>query len=156
MNSCAINSLRRSLLFAAYLALALVFLFGVPTVFGQSETKNKKLIYYGWGSPDTQYVRERWMQMEEMPFDGVGIVVPVDRRAWAAGKRDTGNQLGWQVVGEREFRVDDFRDAIQDLKTARWRKFSDNFLPVAVSVSQASILNWFDDSRWRTVASNFA
>ena len=156
MNSPAIKFFRRPLLLAVHLALAVLFLLGVPRGFAQPETKNKKLVYYGWGSPDSQYVRERWIQMEEMPFDGVGIVVPVDRRAWAAGKRDTGNQLGWQVVGEREFRVGDFREAIQDLKAARWRKFSDNFLPVAVSVSQAAGLNWFDDSRWRTVASNFA
>jgi hypothetical protein len=156
MNSRAINFPRYCLLSATHLALAVLLLFVVPRVFAQSETKSKKLIYYGWGSPDTRYVRERWMQMEEMPFDGVGIVVPVDRGAWAAGKRDTGNQLGWQVGSEREFRLDDFPDAIQDLKTARWRKFSDNFLPVAVSVSQAAGLNWFDDARWRTVASNFA
>jgi hypothetical protein len=157
MNWSAMNFRKCSVLLASHLALTVFLMFvGLSRVLAQPEIKNKKLIYYGWGSPDTRYVREQWIQMEEMPFDGVGIVVPVDRRAWAGGKRDTGNQLGWQVVGEREFRVDDFRDAIQDLKTAKWRKFSDNFLPVAVSVSQSAGLNWFDDARWRTVVNNFS
>jgi hypothetical protein len=117
----------------------------------------KKLIYYGWGSPDTQYVRDHWRQMEEMPFDGVGIVVPIDLRAWQQGQRNTRNQFGWQVMGKRPFRVEEFREAIEDLKVAKWRKFTDNFLPVALSAEMSAAgLNWFDDGRWRTVANNFA
>src|SRR6266581_7646529 len=63
----------------------------------------KKLIYYGWGIPDTQYVRDHWSQMEAMPFDGVGIVVAIDRQAWQRGERSTENELGWQVMGPRAF-----------------------------------------------------
>lgn len=120
------------------------------------ESKGKKLIYHGWGSPDTLYIREHWSQMEKMPFDGVSIVVPVDHRAWQKGKRHTGNQLAWQIMGKRAFRVEDFRDAIADLKTAKWRTFTDNFLPVILSAEQSTIgLNWFDDARWRIVTNNF-
>jgi hypothetical protein len=128
-----------------------------PTVvISQPESKAKKLVYYGWGSPDTIYVREHWNQMEEMPFDGVGIIVPVDRRAWQQGKRNTHNQLAWQIMGKKTFRVEDFREAIADLKTPKWSKFTDNFLPVILSAEQSTIgLNWFDDARWRTVANNF-
>jgi hypothetical protein len=128
-----------------------------PTaVISASESKAKKLLYFGWGSPNTYYVRDHWQQMEEMPFDGVGIVVPVDRRAWQGGKRGTGNQLGWQIMGKRAFRTEDFRAAAEDLKAAKWSKFSDNFLPVILSAAQsATKLNWFDDSRWRIIANNF-
>jgi hypothetical protein len=120
------------------------------------QTKAKKLVYYGWGSPDTLYVRDHWREMEEMPFDGVGFVVPVDRRAWQHGKRDTHNQLAWQIMGKRAFRVEDFRDAIDDLMTPKWRKFTDNFLPVILSAEQSAIgLNWFDDARWQVVTNNF-
>jgi hypothetical protein len=128
-----------------------------PTaVISAPESKAKKLIYYGWGSPDALYVREHWREMEEMPFDGVGIVVPVDRRAWQQGKRDTHNQLAWQIMGKKTFRVEDFRDAIGDLKAANWRKFTDNFLPVILSAEQSTLgLNWFDDGRWRIVTNNF-
>jgi hypothetical protein len=94
--------------------------------------------------------------MEEMPFDGVGIVVPVDRRTWQQGKRGTHNQLAWQVMGKRAFRAQDFREAIADLKAPKWRTFTDNFLPIILSAEQSTIgLNWFDDARWRIVANNF-
>jgi hypothetical protein len=116
----------------------------------------KKLIYYGWGVPDTQYVRDHWREMEQMPFDGTGIVVGVDRPAWQRGKTDTGNQLGWLVMGRRTFLVEEFRQSIADLKAARWRRFSDNFLPVALSSGSAADLNWFNEARWRGIAENFA
>jgi hypothetical protein len=128
-----------------------------PTaVISAPESKAKKLIYYGWGSPDALYVREHWREMEEMPFDGVGIVVPVDRRAWQQGKRGTHNQLAWQIMGKKTFRVEDFREAIADLRTPKWGKFTDNFLSVILSAEQSTIgLNWFDNERWRIVANNF-
>jgi len=116
----------------------------------------KKLIYYGWGVRDTQYVRDHWQEMEQMPFDGTGIVVVVDRQAWRQGKTDTSNQLGWLVMGSRAFRVEEFREAIADLRAAKWRRFTDNFLPVALSNSgPASGLNWFDEARWRAITENF-
>lgn len=121
------------------------------------EAGAKKLIYYGWGVRDTQYVRDHWHQMEEMPFDGMGIVVAVDRQAWQQGGNTTGNQLGWQVMGRRSFRVEEFHEAIADLKAASWHTFTDNFLPVALSAAQsADGLNWFDEQRWPIVVNNFA
>ncbi len=120
------------------------------------EARAKKLIYYGWGSRDTQYVRSHWRQMEELPFDGVGIMVAVDRQAWRQGETSTKNQLGWGVMGRRAFRIEEFREAIADLKAAQWRKFTHNFLPVALSASDsAGGLNWFDEERWRIVVNNF-
>jgi hypothetical protein len=126
--------------------------------FGQAYAQNsatRKLIYYGWGSPDSQYVRDHWPQMEEMPFDGVGIKVAVDRQAWQQGKKGTDNQLGWQVMGQKGFQIDGFRAAIADLKAARWKTLTDNFLPVALSPRYAARLNWFDDRRWHIVLHNF-
>ena len=117
----------------------------------------KKLIYFGWGNPETQYVREHWRDMEKMPFDGTGIIVAVDRQAWQQGKRDTGNQLGWQMMGKRAFQVEEFRDAIADLAAAQWQTMTDNFLPIMLSGQQSAAgLHWFDDERWRIIANNFA
>ena len=45
----------------------------------------------------------------------------------------TDNQLGWQVMTKRLVRIEEFREAITDLKAAKWRAFIDNFLPVALS-----------------------
>jgi hypothetical protein len=94
--------------------------------------------------------------MEAMPFDGVGIVVAVDRQAWLRGVKATRNQLGWQVMGRRPFDIEQFRSAIRDLKAAKWRTFTENLLPIALSASQsANGLNWFDGARWDIVVNNF-
>lgn len=115
----------------------------------------KKLIYYGWGVRDTQYVRDHWQEMEKMPFDGMGIVVAVDREAWRQGKRDS-NRLGGLVMGNRRFTFEEFAPAIADLQIAKWKRFTDNFLPVVLSSDpSAKDLGWFDDARWETVAANF-
>jgi hypothetical protein len=138
--------------------LVFLTLFAFGQAQGQTSAPSaKKLIYYGWGSSDRQHVREHWRDMESMPFDGVGIMVAVDRQAWPQGKRDTGNQLGWQVMGRRTFQMEEFRVVIADLKSAQWQTMTDNFLPVALSAEQSAAgLSWFDDERWRTIANNFA
>jgi hypothetical protein len=128
-------------------------MFGSSLVLG---AQTKKLIQYGWGAPDTQYIRDHWRSMEELPFDGVGIVVAIDREAWRNGETSTVNQLGWQVMGAKEFRVQEFRDAIADLQAARWRTCTDNFLLVALSAAQsAADLDWLDNERWGIIARNF-
>jgi hypothetical protein len=115
----------------------------------------KKLIYYGWGIRDTQYIREHWHEMEQIPFDGTGMIVAIDRQGWQQGRQATDNQLGWQVMGKRLFQIEAFREAITDLKAAKWRAFTDNFLPVALSSGYTAQLNWFDDERWRVIVNNF-
>src|SRR5215813_7284026 len=96
-------------------AALLFFLFSLWPFSGWAqEIGDKKLIYYGWGIPDSQYVREHWREMEKMPFNGTGIIVAVDRQSWQQGKKGTDNQLGWQVMGKRVFSSDDFREAGAD------------------------------------------
>ncbi|MBZ0160459.1 hypothetical protein [Candidatus Methylomirabilis sp.] len=122
---------------------------------GPDEGGSKKLIYYGWGVRDTQYVRDHWQAMEEMPFDGTGISIAIDRSKPTTGNGATENLVSWQVMGRRSFRVEEFRRAISDLQTAKWRRFTDNFLPIALSASgSAAGLNWFDEERWRIIANN--
>jgi hypothetical protein len=137
----------------------MTLVFAVTLLPGDSlgqENAAKRLIYYGWSARDTQYVRDHWREMEEMPFDGIGITIAIDRSRPTTGNGATENLLGWQVMGRRSFRVEEFREAITDLRVAKWRRFTDNFLPVALSASgSAAGLNWFDDERWRVVTKNF-
>ena len=136
-----------------YVALILIS----PQVTGFANGSiDKKVIYYGWGLPDTQYVRDNWRQMEEMPLDGLGILVAINRAAWQQGVKGDSNQLGRQIMGPREFRIEEFQQSIADLRSARWRSFTDNFLPVTLSLNDyARSLNWFDDERWRIITKNF-
>ncbi|MGH7857622.1 MAG: hypothetical protein ACREQY_09850, partial [Candidatus Binatia bacterium] len=104
----------------------------------------KKIVYYGWSIPDTAHVRRDWKAIEELPFDGIGISVALDRDAWRRGNRSTDNTLGWQVFGRRRFDVEEFADAIDDLRAPRWQTSRHDFLPVAVCGSSASDIHWLD------------
>jgi hypothetical protein len=152
MRACACRS---RITIGLWLLVHLCCLNGALAPSWAGEARDKKLIYYGWGIRDTQYIRDHWQEMEQMPFDGVGISIAVDRQAWQQGKTETTNQLAWLLMGPRAFRAEDFKTAITDLNTAQWRTFTDNFLPVILSAAQsAEGLNWFDDGRWRTIVDN--
>lgn len=116
----------------------------------------KKVIYYGWNTRDTAYVRDHWAEMEQMPLDGIAIGVALDRTHPTVGDGSTLNLLGWQVFGPRKFALNEFREAIADLQTPRWKKFTDNFLPVAIATrEQDQGLKWFDNARWATIENNW-
>ena len=122
----------------------------------QPKPMRKRVIYYGWGVRDTMFVRKHWREMERMPFDGTGIVVAIDRKAWLEGDTSTGNRLNWHIFGPKAFKLGDFREAIFDLKAARWRRFTENFIPASIcSKGQDFGFDWFDEERWRVVLNNW-
>ena len=45
---------------------------------------------------DTQYSRDHWQDMEQMPFDGTDSIVAIDRQEWQQGRQVTDNHLGRQ------------------------------------------------------------
>ena len=86
-----------------------------------------------------------------MPFDGIGIAVAIDRKAWQKGKMDTSNMLAWNLFGPKALKLEDFRLAIADLKATRWQRFTDNFLPACICSSGRDFgFNWFDEVRWNS------
>jgi hypothetical protein len=116
-----------------------------------------KLVYYGWGLPSASYVASHLTEMEGQPFDGTAIAIPIDRTAWSAGKRDPDNQLGWAVFGSRRFGISAFADTIAELGSIKWRRFTENFLPVVINTSkQTQDLSWFDDAHWETITQNWS
>ena len=120
------------------------------------ESLTRKVIYHGWDSPDTSYIRAHWQEMEKMPFDGVGIRVALDRTKPTNGDGSTGNLIGWQTFGAVRFPSAQFAEAVADLQTPRWTKFTDNFLPIAIATrDQDQKLSWFDDTRWATIEANW-
>ncbi len=95
--------------------------------------------------------------MEKMPFNGIGIVVALDREAWVQGKQVPENLLGWHVMGPQVFQLEDFRPAMEDLEAPKWSTFTENFLAVSLSSPiSAPGFTWFDDERWHIIANNFA
>ncbi len=105
---------------------------------------DKKIIYSGWDSPDTQFIRDNWQAMEKSPLDGTGIRVAMDRSAAKQGNWDVGS---W-VTSSRELKLEDYREAINDMKSVKWQRFTNNFLVLPMSHSLTKGLHWFDDARW--------
>lgn len=116
----------------------------------------KKVVYYGWRSRDTAFVRLHWRLMERLPFDGIGITVAIDPAKPTTGDGATENLLGWHTFGPTAFDHQDFQSAIADLQTPAWTKFTDNFLPAIVATAdQDHGLTWFDDARWSIIENNW-
>lgn len=127
-------------------------------VFGnaRAEAAEKKVIYHGWNTRDSGYVARQWAEMEQMPFDGIGIGIALDPAKPTIGDGSTWNLLGWQVFGARAFRQQDFKGAIADLQKPEWQRFTDNFLPLSIATrDQDAKLSWFDDRRWATIENNW-
>jgi hypothetical protein len=123
---------------------------------GGAAAADKKLVYYGWDVRDSAWVAAHWREMELEPFDGVAVSVAIDRAAWAQGRTDTTNQLGWNVFGTRAFAPDDVALALADLRAARWTRFTENFLPVCPSAdAELRGFAWDDDARWQVVLANW-
>ncbi len=141
-----------------FLVLVAVVFFSLSEneVQSQGIAGEKKLIYYGWGNRDTKYVAEKSREMEQMPFDGIGVIVAIDRGKPTTGNGATVNFLGSNIFGQVAFRTEDFQPAISDLKGVRWQKFTDNFLPAAINTSEQDRgFTWFDDARWKTILNNW-
>ena len=132
--------------------LAAARLHGTPPI----STAGKKVIYYGWNTRDTAYVAEHWAEMEQTPFDGIGISIALDRARPTVGDGSTANLLGWQIFGAKEFSRAAFNDAVADLQKPRWTRFTENFLPLAIATrDQNDGLSWFEERRWATIEMNW-
>lgn len=104
--------------------------------------KAKKLIEWGWDEPDTKFMRENIAKMEQHPFDGLIFHAMSDKN----------ENLSWEVWGNREFAIESFRGAIEDLKATKFQRFTERFLRVNVTPAH---VDWFDDAAWKNVSGNF-
>lgn len=123
---------------------------------GWPPTGEKRLIYYGWGAPNSVWVRENWRQMDEMPFDATGVTIAIDRRAWLGGEQSTENKLGWHLFGPDRFERANFTEAIADLQAMGHARTSPMLAACIVSRGQDFGFDWFDEERWQTVLHNWA
>jgi hypothetical protein len=87
-------------------------------------------------------MRENIEKMERFPFDGLVFHA-------TSGK---GDNLAWEVWGGKKFAPGDFKQAVDDLKSTRFNRFTDRFLRVNVTPAK---LDWFDDDAWAGVVNNF-
>ncbi|RPI00196.1 MAG: hypothetical protein EHM71_17685 [Zetaproteobacteria bacterium] len=111
-------------------------LFGCATLRRRAGVPTKKLVEFGWGEPDTAFMRRHVAQMEETPFDGVVFHV---NYTTPGGKQAS---FLWEAWGRRAFTEAELATALQDLAATRFRRFTDNFLRFNTSPGD---VDWFDD-----------
>src|SRR5688572_18657927 len=130
--------------------LAVVLLAYVTALAAEPSTEGKKLIQYGWDSPDTAFLRKNVKAMVNSPFDGMMLTV---RPARGEGKLGGMDSLGWMVFRPEKFTPEMYQHAIDDLAAAKSAKFTDHFLAV-ISHPAESGFDWFDDQLWASVLHN--
>ncbi|MCM8806908.1 MAG: beta galactosidase jelly roll domain-containing protein [Candidatus Omnitrophica bacterium] len=111
---------------------------------------DKKIIYSGWDSPTTEFVKENWKEMDKVPIDGFSLRITIDRK----GPIYTGNDLGWNLGGKRKFKFEDFKEAIEDMKDVKFKNLKDIFLTIQPNCGYSEGLTWFDDERWDIFLNN--
>lgn len=114
----------------------------IPLVLADHSLANKKIIEWGWDEPDQKFMRGNIEQMEKMPFDGLVFHI-IDAQ---------GKKLAWEVWGHHRFELDDFQQALADLQSTKFNRFTDLFLRVNVEPGD---VDWFDDAAWAVVLNNF-
>jgi len=101
---------------------------------GAAETR--KVIEWGWGTPEATYIRDHVKEMERLPFDGLGLDLRAD-----GGPPNTSGHFSWNVWGAKALRKDDYAEAIGALCGTQFERFTDNFLRFNVTPGN---LDWYD------------
>lgn len=118
------------------------FPFGSAPVLPPGEAPAKKVIHFGWHTPDVASLRERVAEFERVPFDGL-VIEPV--------LHEPGGAIPLHSSVFRTARTSSAaaETLTAELRAIPFRRFTDNF--VRVNVTPGNI-DWFDD--WAAVLHN--
>ena len=122
-----------------------------------------KLVHDGWGfhyqavaegqKPDrknlmtTKYIKDN-VELLEKSIPGSGIIIRFTTPAeFCEGQSVNINA----IFGGRKIKYEYFKNDIENLKNAKFKKLTDNFLGLTVSPGN---VDWFDDEAWATVCHN--
>lgn len=111
----------------------------------QENKNDKKVVHWGWGTPTPAFLQQNILKMEQIPFDGITIDVPVT----APGDETLAKSMFYPRAWIRPWMLNSQLQAVQQTK---FKRFTDNFLALRTSASP-EIVDWFDD--YRSVVNNF-
>jgi hypothetical protein len=120
------------------------------STFGRTRPPSKKkVIYVGWSTQRNEYIRKYWQSMEQLPFNGVAIMAYPD-----------GKDFGGLILSTETFSDAGVQKVIDDLQSAHWTRFTDNFLLVPMTGMGARTngdkwFDWFDEDRWTAIRKHF-
>jgi len=99
-------------------------------------TPRHKLIEFGWGEPSTSYLKENISSMERLPFDGVVFNVRFRQ------KKGEEAIFAHQSFGRSAITWEQLLPALEDIRSTRFNRFTDNFLRFNLKPAD---IDWFDD-----------
>ena len=126
---------------------------------GPAVPAHKKLIAWACDQTNTDDLRLRITEIEQMPFDGIMITVyPDEYRQPGVPCTRVGRYT--RFFSGKEHRREDFDGAIANLKATRFTRLTDNFMDIDTTSRyepkpEEANLDWFDD-RWSVIANNAA
>jgi hypothetical protein len=98
------------------------------------QAPDKRLIEFGWDSPDATYLSQHLPEMQDSPFDGVAFRITERMRAFE----------------DREWPKDEMQLPL--LRELDWGNLNDSFL--VLNGPGPTTMNWFDGGHWRTILRN--
>jgi hypothetical protein len=101
---------------------------------GGYDAGDKRLIEFGWDTPDVSYLSQHLAQMQDSPFDGVTFRIGPRMRAFE----------------DRRWSTDEMQLPL--LRGLQWGDLDDSFL--VLNGPGPTTMNWFDDGHWRTILQN--
>ncbi|NER34622.1 MAG: hypothetical protein F6J93_11445 [Oscillatoria sp. SIO1A7] len=130
----------------AFLALAIL----PNTRANTEELEGKKIIEWGWSTPSPTYIKEHIEELEQLPFDGLGIELKVNQGSIHPYNSGWNYLFSWNVWGRKALNPEDYSESIEALKNTQFNKFTDNFLIFHV---MPGIVDWYDDD-FKSVIAN--
>ncbi len=103
-----------------------------------SAAPQRKVIQFGWDSPDPAYYRQNLTTFEQGIFDGVGIRMPYTTANSPLTRVDLGDEA--------------FNKAQTDMAAAPSTKLTDNFMMLWTTFRGE--FDWFSDTDWATAEKN--
>lgn len=111
-----------------------------------------KLLQSGWMFQRelnyTEYIKKNIAELEKN-IPGQGMIFQIDVPPERCGKRNIRTN---NIFGTPRIEYDDFKADVENLKSTRFVKFTDNFISSGVSPGN---VDWFSDSAWADVCHNF-
>ena len=111
-----------------------------------------KLLQSGWMFQrelnHTEYIKKNIAELEKN-IPGQGMIFQIDVPPERCGKRNIRTN---NIFGSPRVEYDDYNADVENLKSTRFIKFTDNFISSGVSPGN---VDWFSDSAWADVCHNF-
>jgi len=121
------------------LVVLVVALCLVLVVAGQC-AEGKKLIQFSGAARTPEYARDNYQEMDKLPFDGTVFLLGRGADRPHAGK--PWDNLSWGCWGHRYYRWDDVKHNVDELKAAKFKRLTNNFIEMTVVPGD---VDWFDD-----------